>query len=110
MGIGGTTPIKGLDARKVDLDHKVFCLEEARNKILREDEDRWRLKSRMLWLTGGDKNTRFFHRVASFRRNKKFLWEIEEEGGRLHQNYNRHQNRRHLTTSIPFTRKQCTQP
>jgi hypothetical protein len=64
-----------LDACKIDLEHKVFCLEEAQNNILREEEDKWCLKSRMLWLAGGDKKTRFFHRVASFRQAKKFLWE-----------------------------------
>jgi hypothetical protein len=38
----------------------------------------------MLWLAGGDKNTRFFHRVASSRRSKKHLWDIEDENGILH--------------------------
>jgi hypothetical protein len=77
--------LKAMDTCRVDLDHQVHCLEEAHNIFLREEEERWRLKSRMLWLAGGDKNTRFFHRVASFRRSKFFLWEIEEEGGRVHQ-------------------------
>jgi hypothetical protein len=72
------------DTSRADLDFKIHCLEEARNKFLREDEERWRLKSRMLWLAGGDKNTRFFHRVASSRRSKKHLWDIEDEDGNLH--------------------------
>jgi hypothetical protein len=38
----------------------------------------------MLWLAGGDKNTRFFHRFASARRSKKQLWDIEEEDGTTH--------------------------
>jgi hypothetical protein len=67
-----------------DIDFKIHGLEEARNTFLREDEERWRLKSRMLWLAGGDKNTRFFHRVASSRRSKKQLWDIEDEDDTLH--------------------------
>jgi len=77
--------LKALDACCVDLDHKVHCLEEACNKYLREDEERWRLKSRMLWLAGEDTNIRFFHRVANSRRSKKYMWDIEEEDGKIHQ-------------------------
>jgi len=44
-----------------ELDHKICCLEDARNKHLRDEEERWRVKSRMLWLARGDKNTSFFH-------------------------------------------------
>jgi hypothetical protein len=42
------------------------------------------LKSRALWIASGDKNMRFFHRYASHHRNKKFLWEIEDEDGSIH--------------------------
>jgi hypothetical protein len=77
--------LKLQDHSRADLDYRIHCLEEARNKFLREDEERWRLKSRMLWLAGGDKNTRFFHRVASSRRSKKHLWDIEDENDILHQ-------------------------
>jgi hypothetical protein len=48
---------------------------------LLEEEERWRQKSRAIWITSGDKNTKFFHRFASFRRNKKHIWEIEDEAG-----------------------------
>jgi hypothetical protein len=58
-------------------------LEADLNLILREEEDRWRLKSRALWLTSGDSNTRYFHRFASHRRNKKLIWDIEEDDGSI---------------------------
>jgi exonuclease III len=64
-----------------DINYRIKELERDRSTFLREDEERWRLKSRMLWLNGGDKNTRFFHRFASARRSKKQLWDIEQEDG-----------------------------
>jgi len=53
--------LKIQDHSCADLDYRIHCLEEAWNKYLQEDEERWRLKRRMLWLAGGDKNARFFH-------------------------------------------------
>ena len=37
-----------------------------------------------MWLKSGDKNTKFFHNFASYRRNKKQIWEICDEEGQLH--------------------------
>jgi hypothetical protein len=41
------------------------------------------MKSRMLWLASGDKNTTFFHKVACARRSRKQIWEIEDDCGNL---------------------------
>ena len=35
------------------------------NQIHREEEIKWRLKSRQLWLQEGDKNTAYFHKQAT---------------------------------------------
>jgi hypothetical protein len=59
-------------------------LEVDRNKLLLEEEESWRQKSRAIWIKSGDKNTKFFHNFASYRRNKKFLWEIRDEDGNVH--------------------------
>jgi hypothetical protein len=48
------------------------------------DEELWHQKSRETWILSGDKNTKFFHRFASFRRNKKHLWEVKDEFEQVH--------------------------
>jgi hypothetical protein len=76
--------LHGLKARsdqKTDLDAKLHTLEATRLHMLQANEIRWRLKSRALWISSGDNNSRFFHRFASHRRNKKLIWEIEAENG-----------------------------
>jgi hypothetical protein len=55
------------------------ALESRRASILREEENCWRLRSRATWLKSGDSNSKFFHKVASYNRNKKFIWSIESE-------------------------------
>jgi hypothetical protein len=50
-------------------------------KVLREEEEIWRLKSRSLWLQAGDKNTKFFHRQAKVRLWKNKISKIKVEYG-----------------------------
>ena len=40
----------------------------------------WRQKSRITWLREGDKNTKFFHRVANARRRVNTIFRLEVEG------------------------------
>jgi hypothetical protein len=44
----------------------------------------WRQRSRAIWIKCGDQNTKFFHRFASFSRNKKHIWEIIDDSGIIH--------------------------
>jgi exonuclease III len=57
------------------------CLELERNELLRSEEEHWRLRSRALWLAGGDRNTKYFHKIASHNRVKKHIWEIVRDDG-----------------------------
>jgi len=54
-------------------------LEEKRKAFLLDKEKRWRLRSRATWLKWGESNTRFFHKLANFNRNKKHIWSIKQE-------------------------------
>lgn len=40
------------------------------NNILRSEEDFWKLKSRVQWLSEGDQNTKFFHTITLNRRRR----------------------------------------
>jgi hypothetical protein len=67
-----------------ELGTRLKLLESERNKLLMEEEERWRLKSRATWIQCGDKNTKYFHNFASHRRNKKHLWEIKDDQDQVH--------------------------
>lgn len=50
-------------------------------KAYKAEEDFWRQRSRLLWLTLGDKNTSFFHAVTKRRRARNRISVIEGEDG-----------------------------
>ena len=53
---------------------------ELEELILRE-EIHWRQKARVKWVKEGDCNSKFFHKVANGRRNRKFIKVLENERG-----------------------------
>jgi hypothetical protein len=68
----------------LDLGSRIKDLELKRNKLLLGEEERWHQKSRATWIKSGDKNTTYFHHYASFRCNKKHLWEVTDEMNWVH--------------------------
>jgi hypothetical protein len=58
-------------------------LEKRRNKLLKEKEESWRLKSRAIWLASGDENTKFFQAFAKGRRNVNTIWQLKDLEGNL---------------------------
>jgi hypothetical protein len=49
-----------LESDNSDRDLQIKILEAERDKILQAEEEKWRLRSRAIWLKSGDKNTKFF--------------------------------------------------
>lgn len=56
-------------------------LQRGKCKILEQEEASWRLKSRAIWLKEGDRNSIFFHRFASSRRENNSIWKIKDGKG-----------------------------
>lgn len=59
-------------------------LYEQLSHINREEETKWRLKSRQLWLQGGDKNTTYFHKQATARKLRNNVNTILDIEGNWH--------------------------
>ena len=47
-----------------------------RNTILLSEEELWHIRSRALWLSSGDNNTKYFHKIANHNRIRKHIWEF----------------------------------
>lgn len=52
-----------------------------RSQILKEREESWRLRSRAIWLTEGDDNTKFYHKFTNGSKAINTIWELRNEWG-----------------------------
>lgn len=63
-------------ARECDLYFQLY-------RANRMEEQKWRIKSRQLWLQGGDKNYTFFHKQNTVRKIKNNVTSITDDEGQL---------------------------
>lgn len=53
------------------------------HEIIAREEDFWRYRSRALWLSVGDKNTRYFHFSMSKHRDANIISHIVSNGNQF---------------------------
>lgn len=51
------------------------------NQLYVQEEIYWKQRAKLFWLTKGDLNTRFFHRMASSRKKKNRLVRLKNNSG-----------------------------
>ncbi|CAN1238901.1 LINE-1 retrotransposable element ORF2 protein, partial [Linum grandiflorum] len=56
-------------------------LESKLEQELRLEDSYWKTKARNQWLLQGDRNTKYFHRIASFNRNKMHIAKLKDDKG-----------------------------
>lgn len=66
--------------------NRVIKLDIQKDKILKEREEAWRLKSRVFWLKAGYDNTRFFQNYAKGRKVTNTIWKLPLPNGELADN------------------------
>lgn len=66
-------------------DHKIRMVSHyaEREKILKEKEETWRLRSRAIWMLEGDENTKFYHKFANGRKAINTIWQLQNEQGQI---------------------------
>lgn len=74
--IASLTDEKGLGYLSNDTKLQLVNLETQKAKILLEEEELWRLRSRAIWLHAGDGNTNFFHNFANDRKASNTIWQL----------------------------------
>ncbi|MCH97325.1 endonuclease/exonuclease/phosphatase family protein [Trifolium medium] len=56
---------------------------EKLSKVLKQEEEYWKQRSKIHWLRDGDSNTKFFHAMASARRRRNHITKLSNNDGDL---------------------------
>ena len=56
------------------IEHKIL-------NVVRQEEEEWRVKSKQLWLNGGDSNTEYFLKQTKARQSYNFIKELKDKNG-----------------------------
>lgn len=60
---------------------RIQCVENELRSLLNKEEAMWHQRSRTNWLKSGDKNTSFFHQIASGRKKRNAIDKIRDANG-----------------------------
>lgn len=60
---------------------RIHSIEGRLEKLLYKEEVHWKQRSRVNWLNSGDRNTTFFHKMASERKKKNYIGSIRNDEG-----------------------------
>lgn len=69
--------------QSLEMTQACRSLENRLAALLRKEEVFWLQRSRVSWMREGDKNTNFFHKVASGRKKRNHIAKIEDEFGNV---------------------------
>jgi hypothetical protein len=73
---------KGDNREKTTLEEENYRVKWK--DITAKEETFWKQRSRILWLEEGDRNTSFFHQLASNHKRRNTINSLEDEGGKEH--------------------------
>jgi len=79
--------MRGLDSYQRKYKNEVSALEQRRSGLLIEKEATWRLKSRALWFSKGDENSKLFYLYANHKKNINIVWKVNMNDGLDAENY-----------------------
>ena len=69
------------------IQRHLFEMEGKGMHLLLMEEERWILKSQVIWLEHGNLNIKFFHQYANDRRVQYSIWEIKRDDGVMVRDY-----------------------
>lgn len=55
------------------------CAKQEYAKIVGLEEMKWKQKTKIKWLQEGDNNTKFFHHIASSKRNTNYIYSLLDD-------------------------------
>jgi hypothetical protein len=67
--------------KTVKRDEEIHKTNQALDELLQREEIMWRQRSRITWLKEGDRNTKNFHRKASWRQTKNKIKRLRDLNG-----------------------------